>query len=300
MRVYITIGHRFIYHIEEARQYTIVRDGDGPILIPHTHPCRLVREGLRHGAAASDGAACRQHLQLQRRAVEPIAIIQVGRDGLHDHIFGFISDPPSAMTMGFFGRAEGSQAEASCVLIPKTKGEIWLNRVRTWLPPAFVVLALALSVPAWVLWGIPLVVLGEALRTWAAGHLLKDEQLTVGGPYAHVRNPLYLGSLLSGIGFLVIVGNWQIAVAFVAASLAIYLPTVKQEEDYLRRMHGEAFDQYRQQVPAIFPRLRPATLAADGLRLSRFEWRWVVLNKEHKTWVALVVVFALMWLRSAL
>ncbi len=300
MRVQVAVGHRFVYHIEEARQHTVMRDGDGPILISHTHSCRLVREGLRHGAAASDGAARSQHLQLQRRAVEPFAIIQMGRDGLHDDIFGFISNLPSLMTTGFCGRAEGGEAEASRVLIPKTKREIWLNRVRTWLPPAFVILALALSVPAWVLWGVPLVVLGEALRTWAAGHLLKDEQLTVGGPYAHVRNPLYLGSLLSGIGFLVIVGNWQIAVAFVAASLAIYLPTVKQEEGYLRRMHGEAFDQYRQRVPAIVPRLRPAALTADGLRLSRFEWRWVVLNKEHKTWVALVAVFALMWLRSAL
>lgn len=184
------------------------------------------------------------------------------------------------------------------MLIPKTRREKLLNRVRVWLPPAFVVLALGLRAPTWRLWGLPLVLLGEAIRTWAAGHLLKDEQLTVGGPYAHLRNPLYLGSLLSGIGFLVVVGDWRIAVAFTAASLAIYLPTVKQEEDYLRRMHGEAFDYYRRRVPSILPRLRPAKLDAAGLRVSRFEWRWVVLNKEHKTWVALVLVFALMGLRT--
>ena len=70
------------------------------------------------------------------------------------------------------------------VLIPRTKKEIWLNRVRVWLPPVFVLVAVAVRRPAWHWWGVPLVVLGEAVRTWAAGHLVKDETLTVGGPYA--------------------------------------------------------------------------------------------------------------------
>jgi len=184
------------------------------------------------------------------------------------------------------------------VLIPKTPKEIWLNRVRVWLPPLFVVAALAWRKPAWNLWGVPLVAVGEAIRTWAAGHLLKDEALTVGGPYAYVRNPLYFGSLLSGVGFLVILGDWRLAVTFIAISLAIYLPTVSQEQDYLRRMHGAAFDAYRCAVPAILPRMRPARLGFDGVRQSRFEWRWVVLNKEHRTWIAIVALLALLALRS--
>jgi protein-S-isoprenylcysteine O-methyltransferase Ste14 len=189
--------------------------------------------------------------------------------------------------------------------IPKTKREIWLNRVRVWMPPSFVLIAIASRRPEWRLWGVSLVVIGETLRTWAAGHLLKDEQLTVGGPYAHVRNPLYLGSLLSGIGFLWVMGDWVLAAIFAAAALIIYLPTVKQEEDYLRRMHGEAFDAYREAVPGIVPRLRPAGFGAAGdrgqspaLRVSRFEWRWVWLNKEHKTWVALLAVLGLMAART--
>ena len=191
------------------------------------------------------------------------------------------------------------------MLIPKTKREIWLNRIRVLMPPAFVLIAIAARKPEWRLWGIALVVAGESVRTWAAGHLLKDEQLTVGGPYAHVRNPLYLGSLLSGVGFLWVMGDWRLATIFAAAALAIYLPTVKQEEDYLRRMHGEAFDAYRSAVPGIVPQLRPASLGAtsgsgpaSNIRISRFEWRWVWLNKEHKTWIALVGVFALMALRT--
>jgi len=186
------------------------------------------------------------------------------------------------------------------VLLPKTPKEIWLNRIRVWLPPLFVVTALALRRPAWNLWGAPLVLIGEVIRTWAAGHLVKDESLTVGGPYAYARNPLYLGSLLSGVGFLVILGDWRLAVTFLAVSLAIYLPTVKQEQDYLRRMHGEAFDAYCRAVPALLPRPTPARLDLPGVRHSRFEWRWVVLNKEHQTWVGLAVLVGLLVVRGRL
>jgi protein-S-isoprenylcysteine O-methyltransferase Ste14 len=181
------------------------------------------------------------------------------------------------------------------MLIPKTKKEIWLNRVRLMLPPAFVLVGVALRKPAWSLWGLPLVVLGEALRTWAAGHLVKDEALTTSGPYAHLRNPLYLGSLLNTVGFLLIVGDLRLAAIFLAHAVAIYLPTVKQEEDYLRRMHGEAFEAYRRAVPGIVPRLRPASICS-GTR--RYSWRQVWANGEHKTWLALAVLFALLWLRS--
>jgi protein-S-isoprenylcysteine O-methyltransferase Ste14 len=186
------------------------------------------------------------------------------------------------------------------VLIPRTKKEIWLNRVRVWLPPVFVLVAVALRRPAWHWWGVPLVVLGEAMRTWAAGHLVKDETLTVGGPYAHVRNPLYLGSLVSTIGFLLVLGDWRLAAAFFVIALAVYIPTVRQEENYLRRMHGEAFDEYRRRVPLLFPRVRRAALDIAGVRRSPFEWGWVWRNKEHRTWVALGALFALLAVRGML
>ncbi len=188
--------------------------------------------------------------------------------------------------------------EPVVVLIPKTAGVIWLNRLRIWLPPAFALAALLLCRPAWHLWGLPFVFLGQALRTWAAGHLLKDKQLTVTGPYAYLRHPLYLGSSLSGIGFLVILGDWRLALAFAASAIAVYLPTVRDEEAYLRRMHGEAFDRYRRQVPAIIPRCRPPAAGGASLPTARFSWRQVWLNKEHKTWLALALLFALLLVRT--
>lgn len=198
------------------------------------------------------------------------------------------------------GREPSGVSEPAGVLIPKTSKEIWLNRVRVWLPPLFVLVAIALRRPEWNLWGIPFIASGEGIRTWAAGHLVKDQALTVGGPYAHVRNPLYLGSLLNTVGFLVILGDWALAAVFVVVALAIYVPTIRQEEDYLRRMHGDAFEAYRRAVPGIVPRLRPARVEVDGVRNSRFEWRWVLANEEHRTWLALLGLFGLLGLRTAL
>jgi len=185
------------------------------------------------------------------------------------------------------------------VLIPKTKKQIWLNRVRVWLPPLFVLVAVILRKPAWNLWGIPFVLAGEGLRTWGAGHLVKDERLTIGGPYAYVRNPLYLGSLLNTVGFLGLLGDWWLAAIFLALAVAVYLPTVRQEEDYLRRMHGEAFDEYRRTVPGIVPRLRLAQLEVGERQYSRFDWQRVLANDEHKTWVAFLILFGLLWARGA-
>ena len=48
--------------------------------------------------------------------------------------------------------------------------------------------------------GFPLVLLGEAIRIWASGHIEKTKILATGGPYAHCRHPLYVGSLLIALG----------------------------------------------------------------------------------------------------
>jgi len=83
-----------------------------------------------------------------------------------------------------------------------------------------------------------------------------------------------------------------------AIALVVYVPAIRQEEDCLRRMHGEAFTRYASQAPSFLPRLRPAKVDGDGVRQSRFEWAWVWRNKEHRTWVGLVVLFGLLVLRG--
>ena len=63
------------------------------------------------------------------------------------------------------------------------------------------VVVLARPTPLSLALGLPLVVLGEAVRVWASGHIEKTKSLATGGPYAHSRNPLYVGSLLLALGW---------------------------------------------------------------------------------------------------
>jgi protein-S-isoprenylcysteine O-methyltransferase Ste14 len=105
--------------------------------------------------------------------------------------------------------------------------------------------------------GIPLSLAGLALRAWAAGCLAKNQRLSTGGPYAHTRNPLYLGTLLVAAGLAVAARSGWLALLFAAVFLLVYLPVIQNEEQHLRALFPEYAD-YAQRVPALWPRLAPA------------------------------------------
>ena len=101
--------------------------------------------------------------------------------------------------------------------------------------------------------GVPLSLLGLALRAWAAGCLAKNRQLATGGPYAYTRNPLYIGTLLVAAGLAVASRSVGLAVLFTAAFLLVYLPVIQNEEQHLRKIFPE-YAAYAERVPALLPR----------------------------------------------
>lgn len=131
------------------------------------------------------------------------------------------------------------------------------------------------------------IVIGALIRIWAAGHVVKRRKLSMGGPYAYTRNPLYLGSLISGVGTVLLIQNWWLLIAFLVGFVLFYGSAARSEEDYLLERHGEQFLLYKKQVPAFVPRLIPAPSIGE----SAFTWHDVVRNDEHKAvfWSALVV-----------
>lgn len=157
------------------------------------------------------------------------------------------------------------------------------------------VLFLARPTPTSLLGGSGLAVLGEAIRLWASGHIEKTERLATGGPYAHTRNPLYVGSLILAFGVAVAAANpW--VVGAVALYFAAFYPAVMREEAaFLRQKFPAEYAAWEAEVPLLIPRLAPS-----GPRSSRFEWGRVTRNREWRTALAVPLVIALFYALSLL
>src|SRR5271154_645236 len=87
-----------------------------------------------------------------------------------------------------------------------------------------------------LLYGFPVSLAGLLLRAWATGHLEKNIRLAEGGPYAYVRNPLYLGTLIVAAGLVIASQRWVLAGLFAAVFVLIYLPVIELEEQHLSNL----------------------------------------------------------------
>ncbi|HEY4359926.1 MAG TPA: methyltransferase [Bryobacteraceae bacterium] len=143
--------------------------------------------------------------------------------------------------------------------------------------------------------GLPVSALGLALRGWAAGHLEKNLALTESGPYARVRNPLYLGTLTAAAGLAIAALRWELGVLFAAVFLLVYLPVVELEEQHLRQIFPgltqPGFAEYAERVPRLLPRL-----GGVGPASKRFKWAGYRHNREYEALAAfLAAVAVLLW-----
>lgn len=119
--------------------------------------------------------------------------------------------------------------------------------------------------------GMILIILGEAIRIWAAGHLQKNEVLTVTGPYGYVKNPLYIGTILITTGFCILASNIYLLAASTFTFCFHYIPYKKRVEgDRLRRIFGSRYDDYDQKVPEYIPQWTPYSVDKVGWRFKHF------------------------------
>jgi protein-S-isoprenylcysteine O-methyltransferase Ste14 len=140
--------------------------------------------------------------------------------------------------------------------------------------------------------GLPVSALGLALRAWATGHLEKDRRLAESGPYAYVRNPLYLGTLLAAAGFAIASRRWALGALFAVVFVFIYLPAIELEEQHLRKLFP-AFASYAGRVPALWPRF--AAIRQPG----RFRWDLYVRNREYQAAIGFAIGAAYLIVRAA-
>jgi len=149
---------------------------------------------------------------------------------------------------------------------------------------------LARPTPALMAAGGLLALVGLGARAWAAGHIRKEKELTTTGPYAHTRNPLYVGSFLLGTGVTVAGGRWYFVAAFAAYYFFIYGRTMGKEARLLEELFGEEYRHYAERVPLVRPRLSPYRAPGKEPRPFALDrWR---RNREYEALLGAVAGFA--------
>jgi protein-S-isoprenylcysteine O-methyltransferase Ste14 len=149
--------------------------------------------------------------------------------------------------------------------------------------------------------GVPVALAGEALRCWAVGYSgvttradhVTAPHLVTAGPYAYVRNPLYVGNFITALGFtlgftgrLPLVQRMLVACASLGTMFGVYAAIVPLEEAYLREQFGAAFDRYSAEVPRLVP-----LGTAAGSRSGAYDAS-VIVRAETRTFVTFGLMLA--------
>ena len=155
----------------------------------------------------------------------------------------------------------------------------------------FAIIFLVFAKPAWItlIVGAVISIIGILIRAWASGHIRKNQNLAVSGPYSYTRNPLYLGSFLLGVGFTVASGVWWLALIFVVLFLGIYLPVMRFEAEDLTAMFGVDFEEYKENVPLFFPRF-----TAWKKSVEKFDFQLYLRYREYRAALGLVAALGVL------
>jgi hypothetical protein len=138
--------------------------------------------------------------------------------------------------------------------------------------------------------------IGLALRAWSAGHIRKNTALATSGPYAHTRNPLYLGSFLLGVGFTIASGQPLLAIPFAALFLGIYYPVMRVEAADLAKLFGEDYQIYSRSVPLFLPRLLP--YRDEKTEGAKFDASLYMRYREYQAALGLLIAWVLLALKA--
>ena len=152
--------------------------------------------------------------------------------------------------------------------------------------------------------GVVLTALGEGLRLWAVRHIGVISRTRSGrlgplvdtGPFARVRNPLYLGNIAIWVGFALTARLVWLAPIFAVLLAVEYHAIVGWEERLLESRYGDAYRTYAVRVPRWLP-TRVSDTVSDTASDTRFSWRETLFS-ERGTLIAIVVGYLLLWLKA--
>jgi protein-S-isoprenylcysteine O-methyltransferase Ste14 len=178
------------------------------------------------------------------------------------------------------------------------RGGTWMQRWR--VPIGFlsapIFLLLARPRPLTLAIGAAVALPGLLLRAWASGYLKKNDVLATAGPYAHTRNPLYLGSFLIGLGFTIAAGSLIGGILFAIIFVGIYVPVIRVESATLAELFGEKYRSYAEAVPLFFPRVTSyRNVNADRVQFNPALYK---RHREYQAALGFVIAFGLLVLKA--
>lgn len=209
------------------------------------------------------------------------------------------TDPEYAATADglYAGRSNQQRAD----LLTRLRGRQLTARKLALYAIAVVLLFSAQPAPITFALGSIILALGLALRIWTFGHLEKNQEMITTGPFAHTRNPAYLGSALVLAGLALAAGNaetaagvapWAFGVIGIGLFFTIYLPRkYRREYKRLSKLFRHDFERHARHVPHFIPRMTPWQSGSE----RRFSWALVQLNHEVIWPLTCLLALCLMW-----
>jgi protein-S-isoprenylcysteine O-methyltransferase Ste14 len=172
-----------------------------------------------------------------------------------------------------------------------------IQRLR--VPVGFItaILFVFFSRPTWrsLAVGAPIALCGAFFRAWASGHLRKNAELAVSGPYAFTRNPLYFGSFVMATGCAFCGGSLWLGLWLTALFLTVYMPVMRAEAAHMRSLFASDYELWAANVPFFVPRVTPYR----NCRTQRFDPQQYMRHREYRAAIGLAIVIAALWLKAA-
>ena len=178
---------------------------------------------------------------------------------------------------------------------------ISLDTIRLKLVWVFLPILLVFAKPSSssLLYGVMLSLIGLGIRIWAAGFINKLNDLATNGPYAHTRNPLYVGTLTIGMGFSLASNEPLLILVCLTFFCLVYVPKILQEAKELESRFGDQYRSYAKCVPLVFPRYkayRNESLPGGGSN-GGFSFYRYLANREWEALLATGLVFGLLFVK---
>ena len=145
---------------------------------------------------------------------------------------------------------------------------LFSNRSFTPIPMVLMIIYFSSPIISYVVYGLFLLIIGESIRMYSvsyAGGVTRTmnvgaPELCTSGPYSRTRNPLYIGNILIYLGVVLIAGGKYLSILFLIVIIFFifqYSMIISLEEEKLKKLFNNQYEEFCNNVPRIFPRLKP-------------------------------------------